>query len=145
MLFRETTDPADVTFESGVFLLLKAKAIGFKAPPEPVPPGSEEPVSTPELLPPPEPGPGSEPPCLPAGREPAPDLGTKAFRIHGDVPPEIWNRFGTKILPKLRSGTDLKIGIDFSVTIDRQLERTFEADLKQIFEDLGLTGRVQFE
>lgn len=145
VLFRETTDPADVTFESGVFLLLKAKAIGFKAPPEPVPPGSEEPVSTPELLPPPEPGPGSEPPCLPAGREPAPDLGTKAFRIHGDVPPEIWNRFGTKILPKLRSGTDLKIGIDFSVTIDRQLERTFEADLKQIFEDLGLTGRVQFE
>jgi len=145
VLFRETTDPADVTFESGVFLLLKAKAIGFKAPPEPVPPGSEEPVSTPELLPPPEPGPGSEPPCLPAGREPAPDLGTKAFRIHGDVPPEIWNRLGTKILPKLRSGTDLKIGIDFSVTIDRQLERTFEADLKQIFEDLGLTGRVQFE
>ena len=29
----------------------------------------------------------------------------------------------------LRSGTDLKIGIDFSVTIDRQLERTLEAHL----------------
>jgi len=138
VLFREFTDPADVTFESGVFLLLKAKAIGFKSPPEPVPPGSAEPVSTPEPVPPPEPGPGSEP-------KPSPDLGTKAFRIHGDVPPEIWNRLGTKILPKLRSGTDLKIGIDFSVTIDRQLERTFEADLKQILEDLGLSGRVQFE
>jgi hypothetical protein len=138
VLFREFTDPAHVTFESGVFLLLKAKAIGFKAPPEPIPPGSAEPVSTPEPVSPPEPGPGSVP-------ESAPDLGTKAFRIHGDAPPEIWNRLGTKILPKLRIGTDLKIGIDFSVTIDRQLEKTFEADLKQILEDLGLTGRIQFE
>jgi len=31
------------------------------------------------------------------------------------------------------------------VTIDGQLERTFEADLKQIFDDLGLTGRAQIE
>jgi hypothetical protein len=136
--FSEFTDPADVTFESGVFLLLKAKAIEFKAPPEPVPPSSPELVSTPAPVPPPGPGPGSEP-------EPAPNLGTKVLRIHGDVPPEIWNRLGTRILPKLRSGTDLKIGIDFSVTIDRQLERTFEADLKQILEDLGLSGLVQFE
>ncbi|HPW69363.1 MAG TPA: DUF499 domain-containing protein [Deltaproteobacteria bacterium] len=136
--FSEFTDPADVTFESGVFLLLKAKAIEFKAPSEPDSPGSAEPVSTPEPVLPPEPGPGSE-------AEPAPDLGTKVLRIHGDVPPEIWNRLGTRILPKLRSGTDLKIGIDFSVTIDRQLERTFEADLKQILEDLGLSGLVQFE
>jgi len=138
VLFKEFTDPADVTFESGVFLLLKAKAIGFKAPSEPVSSGSIEPDSTPEPVPPPEPGPGSEP-------ETAPVPGTKVFRIHGDIPPEIWNRLGTRFLPKLRSGTDLKIGIDFSVTIDRQLERTFEADLKQILEDLGLSGCVQFE
>ena len=138
VLFKEFTDPADVTFESGVFLLLKAKAIGFKAPSEPVSSGSIEPDSTPEPVPPPEPGPGSEP-------ETAPVPGTKVFRIHGDIPPEIWNRLGTRFLPKLRSGTDLKIGIDFSVTIDRQLERTFETDLKQILEDLGLSGLVQFE
>ena len=145
VLFNEFTDPADVTFESGVFLLLKAKAMGLKVAPEPTPGGGAEPVPTPEPAPPHEPGSEPEPPCLPAGREPTPCLGAKTFRIHGDVPPEIWNRLGTKILPKLRSGTDLKIGIEFSVTIDYQLERTFEADLKQILEDLGLTGRVQFE
>ena len=27
------------------------------------------------------------------------------------VPPEVWNRLGTKILPKLLSGSDLKIGL----------------------------------
>jgi hypothetical protein len=138
ILFNQYTDPADVTFEPGVFLLLKAKAIGFKAPSEPVSAGSVERVSTPEPVPPPEPEEGSEPETVPVP-------GTKTLRIHGDVPPEIWNRLGTRILPKLRSGTDLKIGIDFSVTIDRQLERTFETDLKQILEDLGLSGLVQFE
>jgi len=138
VLFNEFTDPADVTFESGVFLLLKAKAMGLKVAPEPTPGGGAEPVSTLEPVPPHEPGSEPEP-------EPTPGPGAKTFRIHGDVPPEIWNRLGTKILPKLRSGTDLKIGIEFSVTIDYQLERTFEADLKQILEDLGLTGRVQFE
>ena len=81
----------------------------------------------------PEPVPTPEP-------KPEPGTTTKMFRIWGDVPPEIWNRLGTKILPKLRRGSDLKIGIEFSVTIDGQLERTFEADLKQIFDDLGLTG-----
>jgi hypothetical protein len=136
VLFTEFTDPADVTFESGVFLLLKAKAMGFKAAQELTPGGGAEAVPTPEIVP--TPGLGPEP-------EPAPSATTKTFRICGDVPPEIWNRLGTKILPKLRSGSDLKIGIEFSVTIDGQLERTFEADLKQILEDLGLTGRVQIE
>ena len=136
VLFKEFTDPADVTFESEVFLLLKNKAIELKTPSGPVPPGDTEPSPTP--VPVSEPGPGPEP-------EPVPGPGTKTLRIHGDVPPEIWNRLGTKILPKLRSGKDLRIGIDFTVTIDGQFERTFEADLKQILEDLGLSGRLYLE
>jgi len=68
--------------------------------------------------------------------------GTKTIYLRGDIPPEIWNRLGIKILPKLKAGMDLKIGIDFSVTINRQFEKNFEADLKQILEDLGLTGKV---
>ena len=63
----------------------------------------------------------------------------------GHVPPEIWNRLGTKVLPKLRSGSELKIGIDFSVTVDGQLAFSFESDIQQILEDLGLTGRVKIE
>jgi len=138
VLFNEFTDPADVTFESGVFLVLKAKARRLKAAEEPSSGDSAETVPTPE----PEPilGPGPEP-----EPESARVAATKTFRIRGDVPPEIWNRLGTKILPRLRSGSDLKIGIDFSVTIDGQLERALEDDLKQILEDLGLTGRVTID
>jgi hypothetical protein len=139
VLFNEYTDPADVIFESGVFLLLKNKAMSFKAMPEPVPsPG----MPAWESIPAPKPetgfdlGPEPKPPPSPAG---------KTFRIYGNVSPEIWNRLGTKILPKLRSGSDLKIGIEFSVTLVQEMSKGFESDLKQILEDLGLSGKVRIE
>lgn len=136
--FNESLASDEISFESGVFLLLKAKAKSLKIETEPIPGGSPEPVQVPE----PEPKPLSDPEPEP---ETAPGLSLKTFRIFGNMPPEVWNRFGTKILPKLRSGTDLKIGVDFSVTIDGQLERSFESDLKQILDDLNLTGRVRVE
>jgi hypothetical protein len=48
-------------------------------------------------------------------------------------------------LPKLRSGTDLKIGIDFSVSMEAGIAKSFEAELKQILEDLGLPDRIKIE
>jgi hypothetical protein len=51
------------------------------------------------------------------------------------VPPEVWNRLGTKVLPKLRSGSDLKVGVDFSVTVNRDVAGSLLADLRlQIIE-----------
>ncbi len=48
-------------------------------------------------------------------------------------------------VPTGRQGSDLKIGIEFSVTIDGQLAQSFKTDLKQILEDLGLTERIHVE
>jgi len=138
--FNEPLGVDEVTFESGVFLLLKSKAKLLKTAPEPWP--EPQPAPLPEPLPPGEPIPGPTSETEPV---PAPGAGTRTFRISGDVPPEIWNRLGTKVLPKLRGGSDLKIGIEFSVTIDGQLAQSFETDLKQILEDLGLTGRIHVE
>jgi hypothetical protein len=58
------------------------------------------------------------------------------------VPPEVWNRFGTKILPKLRSGSDLKVGIDFAVTVDRDAAKNRVFELRRILEDFGLKDKV---
>jgi hypothetical protein len=140
VVYNEFTDPADVTFDSGVFLMLKAKAAFLRAAPWPLPPGdpgvrtllTSIPVPEPELSPEPEP-------------IPSPGPAARTFHVSGDVPPEIWNRLGTKVLPKLRSGSDLKVGIDFSVTVDGQLANSFEMDIRQILEDLGLTGRVRID
>jgi hypothetical protein len=136
--FNEPLASDEISFESGVFLLLKSKAKSLKIEPEAIPGGGPEPI--------PEPKPEPE---QPSGPEPEPEPGAgpslKTFRFIGNVPPEVWNRFGTKVLPKLRSGTDLKIGIDFSVCMETGIAKSFETELRQILDDLGLSDRVKIE
>ena len=50
---------------------------------------------------------------------------------------------GTKILPKLRSGRELQVGIEFSVEVQADLAGSLEADLRHILADLGLADRVR--
>ena len=78
-------------------------------------------------------------------KEPGRGIQTKTLRLVGMVPPEIWNRLGTKIIPKLKSGSDLKIGVDFSVAVSAESARSLESDLRQILEDLGLAGKIKIE
>jgi hypothetical protein len=130
--FQEPVTTDEVAFESGVFLLTKAKAQALKA-------GVPTPAPGPEPQPgPPVPGPGPEPgPAAPPGVQ------TKTIRLVGAVPPEMWNRLGTKVLPKLRSGSDLRVGVDFSVTVNRDVAGSLTSDLRQILDDLGLADKVQ--
>jgi hypothetical protein len=65
--------------------------------------------------------------------------------VRGNIPPEVWNRLGTKLLPKLRSGTDLKVGVEFSVDVEAPGADALTADLRQVLDDLGLTGGVEVE
>jgi uncharacterized protein DUF499 len=132
--FSEPIQPDEVAFEADVFLLRKSVAQALKsgAPVRPVPmPGSV-----------PEPG-----PLVPPGSESGPVHGveTRTLRVVGDVPPEVWNRLGTKILPKLRSGTELTVGVAFSVTVNAAVAGTIVAELRQILQDLGLGERVRVE
>jgi hypothetical protein len=105
--YQEPLAPDEVAFESGVFLLKKARAQAFKRgvspTPEPSPKPGTVPSPPPGPLPEPQPGPGTKPSPVPESR---------TLRIVGTVPPELWNRLGTRVLPKLRSGSDLKVGVD---------------------------------
>ena len=49
------------------------------------------------------------------------------------------------MLPKLRSGDDLSVGIEFSVSVSSQFAQNMETDLHQILDDLGLGDRVRVE
>ena len=133
--YAELIHQDEVAFESGVFLLTKAKAEELKAPPG----DSTKPQPGSEPSPSPQPTLESEP-----EPDPEPDPGTQKtmLRLAGTVPPEVWNRLGTKVLPKLRSGDDLSVGIDFSVSVSTQFARNLEMELRQILNDLGLTDRV---
>ena len=67
------------------------------------------------------------------------------IRLSGTIPPEIWNRFGTKVLSKLRSGENLSVGLDLSVSIEFELVKNMETDLQQILGDLELGDQVRIE
>ena len=132
--YSEPIGVEEVAFEPSVFLLTKAKAEALKETPgEPDPP-------QPEPSPPPGPGPGPGP-----DPDPTPPTPKTTIRLTGTVPPEVWNRLGTKILPKLRTGDDLSVGIDLSVSVSSQLAQNLETDLQQILHDLGLGDRVRID
>ena len=133
--FQELLAPDEVLFEPGVFLLKKAKAASLKKAStmgEPGEPGKPTPV------------PGEQAPIceeVPAPRpegegKPTPTVTT--LRVSGTIQPELWNRLGTRILPKLRNGQDLKISVEFSVSVDSAAARDLQAEIKQALEDLGL-------
>jgi hypothetical protein len=138
--------PADeVAFESGVVLLKKAKAEELKKnpaarPDDTTPPADHEPTTVTPTSTGTEVGPGGSPGIVPpVGPK------TKTIKLSGNVPAELWNRLGTRILPKLRTGKDLKIGIDFSVTVEFVNASDLQAELRQILDDLGLTDSINVE
>ena len=148
--FRESLTSDEVTFEPGVFLLRRERAEALKA-------GGAAPLQGSEMQPV-TPEPGDWPPPLPA--EPSPTLAggeepqgpvpgdlTAIIQVVGSVPPELWNRLGTTVLPKLRSGSrpgsGLAITVDLSVTVDRSFAGSLIADLRRALEGLGLTDKVQ--
>ncbi len=139
MWFKEPVPIEEVTFDSGVFLLRREKAMTLRTKPEQEPiilhPSSEE-RSVPAASLDPESESKSETPLSEA---------TRTIRLSGDVPPETWNRLGTKLLPKLRSGANLKIGIEFSVTVNDSIARGLVDELKQILTDLGLSEKVNIQ
>jgi hypothetical protein len=137
--FNEQITYDDVAFDQGVFLLRKDRAKTLMNSPGPQPqPG---PGPQPERTPQPEP----EPSPVPPGPQPIPRPTTKTIRVAGTIPPELWNRLGTKIIPKMKSGSNLSVGINFSIDIDEATAKGVEADLRQILEDLGLRDKVRIE
>ncbi|MGE3776317.1 MAG: DUF499 domain-containing protein [Pirellulaceae bacterium] len=139
--FEEAISPEDVAFEAGVLLLKKQKAATLKrAAGEPAPAGSTivEPAGSH-----PTGGTGGPPVVTPLEPPTTPSL--TRLRISGAVPAEQWNRMGTKILPKLRAGKDLRIDVSFSIELDTKSVADMRADLRQVLEDLGLTGTLRID
>jgi hypothetical protein len=137
--YNEPLPPEEIAFDAGVFLLTKVRAKVLKSgvqPPVVEPPPSPAPGSSPS----PQPGPTPRP-----GPEPAPAPHAQTLRLLGTVPPEVWNRFGTKVLPKLRAGDELTVGVEFSVTVKPELVASLEAELRQLLDDLGLGGKMRIE
>ncbi|MGH8468767.1 MAG: DUF499 domain-containing protein [Gammaproteobacteria bacterium] len=134
--FQDLVAPEEVAFESNVFLLRKATAEAHKSGASAQPVTVVEPGSTRDTEPEPDPEPVSKLPL---------SLDTQTIRIVGTVPPEVWNRLGTKILPKLRCGSTLTVGVEFSVTVNAASARSLVSELRQVLQELGLADGVRVE
>ena len=136
--FAQPVGEEEIAFESSVFLLTRAKARELKAPPEdaepsePDSPRDQDDDREPERESAPQP-------------EQTPGASKTTLRLAGVVPPEVWNRLGTRVLPKLSAGNDLRIGVEFSVKVDSQFAESLEAELRQILTDLALAEVVQIK
>jgi hypothetical protein len=133
----------EVAFEPGVYLVKKPWAEQFRAgAPAPEPPVKPVDVDTTDVEVPPVAAPA--PADAPVVRPSAPTL-TKTLRLTGTVPAETWNRPGTKVIPKLKSGADVKVDVGFIVTVSVDLETSFRRELIQILEDVGVADSIRIE
>lgn len=133
--FKEAIGAEEVVFDDKTFLLTRARAATIRESPKdalvaPAPPATSGDLT---LEPPPSPGPQALPPDQ-----------LVRLSLRGSIPPEQWNKLGTKLLPKLRSsGQDLSLGLDASFTVRSQDLRHVESELRQALRDLGLDAIVQ--
>ena len=135
VLFKEQVAADEVAYEAGVFLLTRATAERLRTPADDTKPARPDG----------QPG-GSKGTKQSSALEVGETLvgfpierGLKAtLRLKGTVPPEVWNRLGTRILPKLLSGADLSVDVEFSVRVDERLVDDFQYELRQALTDLGL-------
>jgi hypothetical protein len=134
--FEELVSADEVNFDANVFLITKAKAKALRSRLNGQPIIDD--VSKPDDRQPAEPEPVTEP-------KSGPTSPTVTLSMRGSIPPEIWNRLGTKLIPKLRSAGQLTAQVNFSVTLDSKAIASFESELRQILEDLGLADRIRFE
>ena len=135
--FAEPVGPEEAAFEASVFLLTRERATQLRALPREDGEGPK-----PEPPPPPDPAPTSQPG---SGTGSALDAPKTTLRLIGTVPPEMWNRLGTKVIPKLHEVDRLVVEITFTIDVPAPNAARKQAELEQSLNDLGLNDRVRIE
>lgn len=132
--FEEIVPVDEVAFDPDVYLVLKSRAKALKVKSQVSDTGASTAIVEPE-------------PATPELEKPtqASSNAKSTLRITGSIPPEVWNRLGTKLLPKLRNGSDLRLGLDFTVDLGADQAALFQAELRQVLQDLNLTEVVRVE
>jgi hypothetical protein len=126
--YKEAISPEEITFDSQTYLILqdKAQAIKSPAPPKEAKLKPQEPVVVIEK----------------AGNEPD-HSGAVKLHITGAVPPELWNKIGTRLIPKLRSRKQLELTVAASLELPSADEEILKKEVKQILSELGLNWSIE--
>ena len=122
-------------FDSDVFLLQTEKAEALKAgvvvEPER---GAEDTAETEKHEEQVQPGGGNDS-----------EGGLVTLQPAGVLPSDLWNRVGTKFIPKLKGAGELLVGVDLVVASPERIAGNLASDIRLILEELGLTDGSEIE
>jgi hypothetical protein len=142
----ETLPTDEISFDSDVYLLLPKAAEAHKSAKVSLAVGKPQPPSANAV----EDGPvggslfrPSEPISVAPGPGETPK--GRGLRIHGEIPTEVWQRLGRTLIPKLKGGTDLRVGLDVSLSPDSDGAAALRREIEQILQDLKLESKVKIE
>ena len=147
--FKPDTLPSEeIAFDSDVYLLLASAAQAYKLQAatlvvekqsKAAVAGAETQTDTPV-------GPLFEPP--PEEQSAAGPLGSAnacTLHISGEIPTEVWQRLGRTLIPKLKTGDDLHVALDVSLSVSNDGANGLRQEIEQILEDLKLEDQVKIE
>jgi hypothetical protein len=140
--FSETVDPEDIRFDAHTYLVKRNRAAALKSSPSinetddstATKTRTQKDTSTDK----------DEGTDRTESTEPA-AAGAVSLRLHGDIPPEVWNKMGTSLIPKLKQGEKLQITLNASVEVAAPNVDHLERELQQTLGDLGLAGKVRIK
>lgn len=145
--------PSDVEISDDMFIISKETALGFKAASEPTAsgqqsalPGGGEPYSTGSTGPPPrKPGVhnGVTGPLF-SGNEPT-ETNAGVLKWSGEVTPQKWMNFYTKVLSRFAAGKGLKLTVTVEVSPEDGVSTQKVEETKVALRELGLKDDVQVE
>jgi hypothetical protein len=69
--------------------------------------------------------------------------GPRTIRWSGNVPPQKWMQFYTRVLSKYATSPDLKIEVTFQIKVDSDQADNKSAETKNALRELGLTEDVR--
>jgi len=124
--FKETVEPADITFDYDTYLLTPAKAKALKQ-------GTPSPPSVPPVQPPVVPP--TQPPLTPGTPPAAPPAPPKPTVVvwEGELKREQWNLFSLKVLTRLAQSDDLQIDVKVKATLkEGQTTEQLNSALKEL-------------
>lgn len=135
--FEKPVSQDELTFDGDVYLLKKERVKQLAAG---EPSGTAEPTSpiTSPTTGAPEPISGGD-----AGSPPIQEnQSATVLLISGSIPPELWQRVGTKLIPKLRSGEGTSIQLELKSEFKAEYLANIKMEIQQILTDLGVNDSV---
>jgi len=138
--FKEELRQDEISFDSDVYLLLPAVAKELSA-------NAAQPKVIVDSLQPQTPQLSGEVkgPLFPPPTEDTtlPTPSKRNVTVRGEIPTEVWNRLGRTLIPKLKMGGYLSVGLNISVEVEADTVQGFQMELIQILQDLNIADTVK--